>query len=88
MTGRFARQIVWWYTRIFRNPVPKIGDNMMRNGKVFSFLAGLVFLASSSSSSAQSRNTQEEKPLVPAGPVPDAALLFLGNLQGKIDPCI
>ena len=58
---------------------------MMRNGKVFSFLAGLVFLASSSS--AQSRNTQEKKPLVPAGPVPDAALLFLGNLQGKIDPC-
>ena len=59
---------------------------MNRRKLVFSYLAGLLFLASSLG--AQSGNPQEEKPLVPAGPVPDAALLFLGNLQGKIDPCI
>ena len=58
---------------------------MNRRKLVFSYLAGLLFLASSLS--AQSGKTRQEKPLVPAGPVPDAALLFLGKLQGEIDPC-
>ena len=65
--------------------------NMNSNRTFFSGLVVLLFLAATATTAAAAAPTgkpRTKKPLVAPGPTPDAAILFLGNLHGKISPCL
>ena len=69
--------------------IPVSEKNMKANRTMYSGLVVLLVLAATASTAAaQSRKPRTEKPLVAAGPAPDAAILFLGSLRGKISPCL